>query len=83
MENNKELARELLLECNKAYDRGGVDVLKLLKETTQNIVEANPNYKEHAIFTLYVVEAVRQSLEETVNKQVHDVVKEPSKIIAY
>jgi hypothetical protein len=78
---NKQLARELILEVNRAYDKGGVDVLKLVKETAENVLKTNPLYKEEVAFTLYVVEAVRQTLEETVNKQVHDIVPEKSVIL--
>jgi hypothetical protein len=78
---NKQLARELILEVNRAYDKGGVDVLKLMKETAENVLKTNPLYKEEVAFTLYAVEAVRQTLEETVEKEVHDIVPEKSVII--
>jgi hypothetical protein len=72
--------KEIVTRCNEAYDRGGADALKLIKETAEQIGKDFSGYCEHAAFTLYIVEAVRQRLMEAVDNQVHDKIPEVPKV---
>jgi hypothetical protein len=68
--------KEIVERCNEAYDAGGAAALKLVTEAAQQIAVDLPPYSEHAVFTLYVVEAIRQKLSEAVNSPVHDEIPE-------
>ena len=80
-DKQKLLQKEIIELVNEAYDRGGADILKIIIDATKNIAKENPKYSEHAAFTLYVIEGVRQTLEETVSNEKHDTIPEPSNII--
>ena len=72
---NKKLTEKQVIElANKSYDSGGADVLKIILTTLDNINNAE-ELKREILFCRYIVEAVRQQLQEAVDKQKHDVLK--------
>jgi|GEM_PF-5824075 len=72
---NKKLTEKQVIElANKSYDSGGADVLKIILTTLDNINNAE-ELKREILFCRYIVEAVRQQLQEAVEKQSHDVLK--------
>jgi hypothetical protein len=73
--------KEIVERCNESYDKGGADLLRILVDTTNKLAKDMPSFQEHAAFTLYVIEAVRGALKETVDKQIHDEIKEPNKLV--
>ena len=73
--------KEVIELCNTAYDRGGSEVLKLLKDTANQIAVDTPEYREMVAFSLYLIEAVRQRLSEVVTNQEHDQIPEQNIIV--
>ena len=73
--------KEIVDRCNEAYDKGGADVLRIIAETVQQIAVDNEEMVEHVAFTLYILEAIRQKLSDTVNTNEHDILPEPNRII--
>ena len=73
---NKKLTEKQVVElANKSYDSGGADVLKIILTTLDNLKGAEKVQRE-ILFCRYIVEAVRQQLQEAVEKQKHDVLEE-------
>jgi hypothetical protein len=74
--------KEIVEQCNEAYDKGGADVLRIIAETVQQIAVDNESMTEHVAFTLYILEAIRQRLSEVVHTEEHDTLPEPSLILS-
>jgi len=72
--------KEIVERCNESYDRGGADALKFVIDAAKQIAVDMPGFSEHAAFTVYVVEAIREKLAAAVNEQVHDTIPEESRI---
>lgn len=74
--NNNKLSeahqREIVERCDEAYDRGGADALKIVRDTTNQFALDHPELTSHCAFVLNIVEAVRQELSHTVTAQIHD-----------
>lgn len=79
---NKKLTEKQVIElANKSYDSGGADVLKIILTTLDNINNAE-ELKREILFCRYIVEAVRQQLQEAVEKQKYSM-EEADKEYAY
>jgi hypothetical protein len=64
--NNKKITyNDIIEKVNEGYDRGGADVLKIILTTLDTLSEKKELEKE-ILFCRYIVEAVRQQLEEMV-----------------
>jgi hypothetical protein len=74
--SKKEITvKEVMERTNEAYDRGGADVLKVILDTLDTLA-AKKELEKEILFCRYIVEAVRQQLQEAVENQKHDVIPE-------
>lgn len=60
--------KEIISLCNKAYDRGGADVLKLILFTADNLAKETPELEPYNRFVQVLVEGIRSKLNETVSE---------------
>lgn len=57
---------EIVERCNEAYDKGGADVLKIVLDTSTNLLAENPNFASYHQYVQVLVEGIRAQLQDAV-----------------